>query len=193
MSSYSVFLPSYSVGENCYNEIPYVTRHYGNKAVVIGRKTAMMKAKEDLLKGIKQSDIQILDFVWFGGDSSYENIDMLKKNTAVQEAEILFGVGGGRACDTVKVLGHQLHKPVFTFPTLASNCVSCTAISVIYNADGSFNEYYYLEEPATHTFINTKVIANSPKNYYGLVLEMHYLKNVKFYLHVVIKICIIRH
>lgn len=43
--SYSVYLPNYSIGENCYKELPYVARNYGKKAVVIGGKTAMEKAK----------------------------------------------------------------------------------------------------------------------------------------------------
>lgn len=38
MSNYSIFLPSYSVGEECYKEIPYVTRKYGKKAVGYRRK-----------------------------------------------------------------------------------------------------------------------------------------------------------
>ena len=41
--SYSVYLPNYSIGENCYKELPYVARNYGKKAVVIGGKTAMEK------------------------------------------------------------------------------------------------------------------------------------------------------
>ena len=41
---------------------------------------------------------------------------------SVQAAEILFAVGGGRVCDTVKVVGEKLAKPVFTFPTIGSNC-----------------------------------------------------------------------
>ena len=49
MSNYSIFLPSYSVGEECYKEIPYVTRKYDKKAVAIGGKTAMSKAKPELL------------------------------------------------------------------------------------------------------------------------------------------------
>ena len=71
--SYSVYLPNYSIGENCYKELPYVARNYGKKAVVIGGKTAMEKAKDALLEGIKGSDLEITDFIWYGGDSSYEN------------------------------------------------------------------------------------------------------------------------
>ena len=140
MASYSVFLPSYSIGVDCYNEIPYVTRKYGKKAVVIGGKTAMEKAKEYLIEGIRNSHMEISNYIWFGGDSNYENVEMLKKNPDVLEADMLFGVGGGRACDTVKTLADMLDKPFFSFPTLASNCAACTAVTVMYNSDGTFKE-----------------------------------------------------
>lgn len=162
MSSYNVCLPSYSVGEDCYKDIPHITRRYGTKAVVIGGKTAMEKAKDAILRGIQGSNIEILDFLWYGGDSNMENVEKLKNDLLVQSADMIFAVGGGRACDTVKTVGDILDKPIFTFPTLASNCAGCTAICVIYNEDGSFKEYYYLDEPPCHTFINTRIIAESP-------------------------------
>lgn len=165
MKSQNIYLPNYSVGEECYKEVPFITRHYGKKAVAIGGKTAMEKAKGSLFDGVAGSDVDILDFLWYGGNSTMENVEKLKANPTVQKADMLFGIGGGRACDTVKTLGDILDKPVFTFPTLASNCASCTNLSVIYNQDGSFREYYYQKQPACHTFINTKIIAESP---YGM-------------------------
>lgn len=162
MASQNIYLPNYSVGEDCYREIPFITRHFGKKAVVIGGKTAMEKAKGALQKGVSGSDVRLLGFLWYGGDSNFENVEKLRKNPLVQQADMLFGVGGGRACDTVKTLGDMLDKPVFTFPTLASNCASCTNLSVIYNPDGSFRQYYYQKQPACHTFVNTKIIAESP-------------------------------
>lgn len=162
MATQNIYLPHYSVGEDCYREIPFVTRNFGKTAVVIGGKTAMAKAKEAIQAGVAGSGVSLLGFLWYGGDSSFENVEKLKKDPLVRQAEMLFGVGGGRACDTVKTLGDMLDKPVFTFPTLASNCASCTNLSVIYNRDGSFKEYYYQKQPARHTFINTKIIAESP-------------------------------
>lgn len=162
MSSYNVYLPNYSVGEDCYKDIPYITRKYGRKAVVIGGNTAIEKAKDALLKGIDGSEVEIIGFIWYGGDSNMENVEALKENPLVKSADMIFGVGGGRACDTVKVVGDMLDKMVFTFPTLASNCAGCTSLCVIYNKDGSFKEYYYLKQPPCHVFINTKIIAESP-------------------------------
>ena len=162
MKSQNIYLPNYSVGEDCYQEIPFLTRNYGSKAVVIGGKTAMEKAKDALIKGIEGSRVELLGFLWYGGDSTMENVEKLRREELVQKADMLFAVGGGRACDTVKTLGDLLDKPVFTFPTLASNCAACTNLSVIYNTDGSFRQYYYQKQPACHTFINTRIIAESP-------------------------------
>ena len=162
MQHYNVYLPNYSIGPDCYQEIPHVARNFGKKAVVIGGKTAMAKAKDAILEGIKGSDMEILDFIWYGGDSSYENGNALIANETVKAADIIFGVGGGRACDTAKYVANELDKPLFTFPTVASNCASVTAICVMYNPDGSFKDYYY-PKLADYTFINSAIIADSPE------------------------------
>ena len=134
--SYSVYLPNYSIGENCYKGTSIRRKKLWKKAVVIGGKTAMEKQKMRSWKASRGSDLEITDFIWYGGDSSYENGNALIANPAVRNADIIFGVGGGRACDTAKYVANELDKPLFTFPTVASNCAAVTAICVIYNANG---------------------------------------------------------
>ncbi len=107
MGNYNVYLPSYSVGAGCYKEIPNVARRLGKKAVVIGGRTAIEKAKDALLDGIAGSDIQIVDFIVYGDDSTYENVDKLVSDERVRNADIIFGVGGGRAVDTCKVVADK--------------------------------------------------------------------------------------
>lgn len=165
MEHYNVFLPSYSVGEDCYKEIPWVTRRYGKKAVVIGGETAMEKSKEALLSGLAGSKIEILDFIWFGGNSTYGNAAKLSAEKAVIEADMIFAVGGGRAVDTCKVVAEKMDKPIFAFPTIASNCAGSTAIAVMYDDDDVFLDYFYLAAPPLHTFINTKIIAEAPDEF----------------------------
>ena len=121
----------------------------------------MEKARDALLQGIDGSGIEILDFIWYGGDCTYENGQALMDNEAVRQADMLFGVGGGRACDLCKYVATKLDKPLFLFPTVASNCASVTAISVMYHPDGTFREDYYPNLPE-HTFIHTGIIAGSP-------------------------------
>jgi len=163
MNGYHIFIPNYTIGSDCYKEIPWVTRRFGKKAVVIGGKTAMSKVKDALLDGIAGSDVEVIDFIWYGGEASYENADKVAEMETVKNADMIFAVGGGRVMDTCKVIKEKLDKPMFTFPTLGSNCAATTSIAVIYHPDGSVNNYFYSNTPAEHIFINTKIIAESPE------------------------------
>lgn len=104
MSNYSVFLLSYSIGEDVYKEIFNICEFYGKKVVVVGGKIVMLKVKEVFLEGIKGLNIEIVDFVWFGGDLLYENVEMLKKNLVVVKVDMIFVVGGGRSFDISKIM-----------------------------------------------------------------------------------------
>lgn len=163
MTNYTVMLPDYSIGENCYEKIGMVTRHFAKKVVIIGGKTALEKAKPAIMEAIQHTPLTVLDTIWYGGNASTDNIDALVANETVQQGDIIFGVGGGRALDTCKVVADKLNKPLLVFPTVASNCAACTAVSVVYNPDGTLHSYYY-PAPAVHTFIHTGIIADSPED-----------------------------
>lgn len=152
--------PGYSVGTDTYEDVKEICPAYGKKAAIIGGKHALAAAQDKIIAAAKEAGIKIIDPFWYGGEASVENIEMLKPKVA--DADMIFAVGGGRACDTGKYVADKLDKPLFTFPTVASNCASVTAISVIYNPDGSFREYYY-PKLANLCFINSAVIADSPE------------------------------
>ena len=132
MDNYSIHLPSYSIGDKVYDKIPEICEPYGTKVIAIGGKKAMAAAKEKLEKAIKDSKLEILDFIWYGGEASYENVEKLMDNPLVKEADMIFAIGGGKATDTGKCLGVKINKPVFSFPTIASNCSACTSVSIMY-------------------------------------------------------------
>ena len=78
---------------------------------------------------------------------------------------MVFGVGGGKALDTVKCLCIPDDKPVFAFPTIASNCSACTSVSIMYKEDGTFLKPHFFVRPVMHTFIDTEIIAKAPSQY----------------------------
>lgn len=162
--SQSVFLPNYTIGTDAYEKANGIVKEYGKKVVLIGGKTALSKA-ENKIKAALTQEIEVIASLWYGGNSTYENIEQLIQHESVQKADVLFAVGGGRACDTVKVIGEKLAKPVFTFPTIGSNCSPVTAVCVIYNEEGVMDGLFFPSKPPVHTFIDTAIIAEAPDKY----------------------------
>ena len=165
MNNYSIYLPSYSIGPDVYKDIYRICSPYGKRIIAVGGKRAIKSVRDELINAVKDSDLAVSGFLWHGGESSYENVEKLMENNLVKEADMIFAIGGGKATDTAKALAEKLEKPVFTFPTIASNCSACTSVSIMYNEDGSFKEPFFLKKPPIHAFIQTGVIVNTPYKY----------------------------
>ena len=61
--SFTFNFPSYTVGQDAYNYIEEVCLKYGKKAVIIGGKTALSKAKPYLENSLKDSKIEVVDYI----------------------------------------------------------------------------------------------------------------------------------
>ncbi len=163
--SYDINLPSYTIGTDAYKEIAKICRPYGTNIVAIGGHKAIEAAKDKINNAIEGTELNMLGYIWYGGEASYENVEALEKERWLQHADMIFAIGGGKATDTAKALANTVKKPVFTFPTIASNCSACTSVSIMYNQDGSFKNPFFFDKPPVHAFIDTEIIVNSPKRY----------------------------
>ncbi|ERJ76255.1 iron-containing alcohol dehydrogenase family protein [Streptococcus sobrinus] len=159
-------MANYSYGEDCYQEIPKVLKSYGiHRVALIGGKRALAATEKEVREILSKAGIETTGSFVYGVDSTQTNIDKLVAKPAVQEADAIFGFGGGRALDTTKMVAKELDKPTFTFPTICSNCSAGTAIAVVYKDDHSVLRYGYPNSPL-HIFINTRVIAQAPSKYF---------------------------
>lgn len=163
MKDFSVTLSNYSVGESAYRQIGKYCSPYGRRAVIIGGKTAVEKAAPKILENC--GPIGVSAKIWYGGECSYENADVLADMREVKDADMIFALGGGKAIDTCKCLADRLAKPVFTFPTVASSPACCSCISFMHTHDGIFAEPYFSENSPVHVFIDTEIICNAPEKY----------------------------
>ena len=160
------FMSNYSYGPDCFDELPAILKTYGfRKVVFIGGKRALASSEDAVKAVLTTVGVEVTASLIYGVESTQANIDRLVVTKEVTQADVIFGFGGGKALDTAKMVAAQLAKPIFTFPTICSNCSAGTAVAVIYKDDGAFERYGFPPVPL-HIFINTQVIANAPAKYF---------------------------
>ena len=165
LENYEVHLPSYPIGDHIYDKIGSVCESYGKTVLIIGGKRALAASLEKIKSYVAKTNLTIIGVELYGNDCTYANVEKLRRLPVYSEADMVFGVGGGKSLDTVKCLCITDDKPVFTFPTIASNCAACTSVSIMYNDDGTFLKPNFFVRPAMHAFIDTEIIAKAPAQY----------------------------
>ena len=165
LENYEVHLPSYSIGDKIYEKIGPVCESYGKKVLVIGGRKALAAAYDKIAAYVAQTNLEIIGTEIYGENCTYATVERLRALPLYQEADMVFGVGGGKALDTVKCLCIPDDKPVFSFPTIASNCAATTSVSILYNEDGTFLKPHFFIRPVMHAFIDTQIIAQAPSQY----------------------------
>ncbi|NCB93528.1 MAG: iron-containing alcohol dehydrogenase family protein [Clostridia bacterium] len=165
LTNYEMNLPSYSIGDDIYKSVPSLCAPYGKNVLIIGGARALDASRKLICQSLLDSPLTVLDTILFGDDCTYANVERLRSLPAYQEADMVFSVGGGKCIDTCKCLCIPDDKPIFTFPTIASNCAACTSVSIMYNEDGTFLKPHFYLHPPLHAFIHTGVISKAPSRY----------------------------
>jgi len=98
----------------------------------------------------------------FGGECTAAEIRRGCQAAQATKARVVIGAGGGKVLDTVRAIAADLSLPVVNCPTLASSDAPCSALSVIYTEEGSFEEYRFYRRNPDLVLVDTAVIAKSP-------------------------------
>ena len=159
----TTYFCNYSIGKDAYGQVAEICRLYGRRVLLIGGEKALAAGKEKLLSA--KGCPEIIETVSYGKDCTRENIRRLAELAKELKADMIFGMGGGKALDTAKGAAYEAGLPIFTFPTIAATCAATTALSVVYKEDGNFDFFYYYDRPAQHCFIDLEIIAQAPAKY----------------------------
>ena len=106
----SIFLPRFTIGENAFDAFHDEMGRYGKKVAVIHGERAWKAAREYVVPALEKAGLTITTEWLYGHDATHENADKISNDPAVQEADMLLAVGGGKCIDTAKLAADHLGK-----------------------------------------------------------------------------------
>jgi len=138
------------------------TATLGSRAFVIADNFVMNMTKDRIAASFAGTDQQF-KMELFQGESTKAEVDRLSELCRAFKADVVVGIGGGKTLDTAKAIGYYCDRlPVVVVPTVASTDSPCTALTVFYHEDGSFDEYLFLPINPAAVIVDTAIIAQAP-------------------------------
>lgn len=140
------------------------TKDLGNSFLFIASNSGYKYCKDSIEKSFEGSNAT-RRYEIFGGISSVSEIEKMQKIVEDENIDVVVALGGGSAIDTAKATAYYAGRPVVILPTIVATDAPCTGLSVIYNDDGSFNQYIFYPKSPDAVIVDSNVIVNAPVKY----------------------------
>ncbi|QFZ92216.2 iron-containing alcohol dehydrogenase family protein [Synechococcus elongatus] len=133
----------------------------GQRPLVVGGDRARALVQDSLMAIAAE---QSLTLAWGSSlpDCSEAVLERLRSAASEHQADCILGVGGGKALDTAKLLGHQLALPVITVPTSAATCAAWTALANVYTDAGAWLYDVGLDRCPELLILDFELVAQAP-------------------------------
>lgn len=109
----------------------------GNRPLLVGGDTTLAVIESRLNPVLDQQNL-VAAWGQYGADCSETALANLHTTAEQHQADLIIGIGGGKALDLAKLLAYQRRLPIVTIPTSAATCAAWTALSNVYSDAGAF-------------------------------------------------------
>jgi Glycerol dehydrogenase and related enzymes len=144
--------------EDLYNQVAFLAK---TGVYVIAGNSAMKKLETAIRNSFDGKGLK-LELRKFGGECSQREVDAICADVRASGCDLVVGLGGGKTLDTAKAVSYFLDLPVAIAPSAASSDAPCSALSVLYHDNGSFDKYLGLKSNPDIILMDSKVIAEAP-------------------------------
>jgi len=136
----------------------------GGKSLLVGGKKALAESYAQIKNALEEKGI-IHETFPFGGESTEKEIEAVAGQARKSGAEMIIGIGGGKAIDTAKAAACQAGVRVMIIPTVASTDAPTSTISVIHDEAGRFLKYYRAGRNPDAVIVDTRILARAPSRF----------------------------
>ncbi|MCB0919507.1 MAG: glycerol dehydrogenase [Actinobacteria bacterium] len=98
----------------------------------------------------------------FGGQCTAEEISRVTAMARDFGAVAVVGAGGGQVLDTSRAVAADLDIAAINCPTIASSDAPCSALSVLYHPDHSFDTYRFYRSNPKLVLVDSRMVARAP-------------------------------
>ncbi|MDC7237665.1 MAG: glycerol dehydrogenase [Sphaerochaetaceae bacterium] len=147
--------------KNALKDLSKFAKTLGNNLLVLITESGKKRIGNIIEDGNKDTDVTI-NFTYFNGECSKKEIKRVQDEAKKVGANVIVGIGGGKALDTAKAAAYYAKLPVVISPTIASSDAPCSALSVIYTEEGVYEEYLFLTENPNMVLMDTEIISKAP-------------------------------
>lgn len=109
----------------------------GKRPLVVGGDRTLASLASKLKPVLEQQQLSYSS-ASYSPDCSEASLSALQEAATSHQADLIIGIGGGKALDTAKLLAYQCQLPIVTIPTSGATCAAWTALSNIYSDEGAF-------------------------------------------------------
>ena len=124
-------------GDHALSQVGEAIARLGQRPLVVGGDRTLALIQPRLQPILTQQGLT-MNQASYGADCSETSLTQLRDAVNQHQADLIIGVGGGKALDAAKLLAYQCNLPIVTIPTSAATCAAWTALSNIYSEQGAF-------------------------------------------------------
>jgi len=154
----------YVQGAGAIDEIGEFIVPLGNRVLAVGDAIGLSVTRAGREQSFGKNNIFQVELE-FDGEVSDREIERIASFSVKNKCGVIMAGGGGKVIDAVKAAAEDACAASVIAPTIASNDAPCSALSVIYNEDGTFNRLRPLRRNPDIVLVDTLIIAQAPVRY----------------------------
>jgi glycerol dehydrogenase len=155
----------YIQGEGIIKKCGIYVKPLGSHPVVVGGSTGISVVIHQLRDSLQKADVELCDIFSKAHACTEKTIYQTQEKVKETEADLIIGVGGGSAVDVAKAAAFQLQLPVVTIPTVPSTNADMSAVSIVYNDEGTFKTRIRSHQNPCLVVVDTGVLASAPPSF----------------------------
>lgn len=156
----------YLQGPGALDRLAEVVSPRGQRAFVVIDPVAAERIGEVVEAQLSGADCSASVAV-FGGECTAAEIERLVAHYTRDGAEVILGIGGGKAIDAAKGVQIATGRPLIVVPTIASTDAPTSRLCVVYTADHAPSEVRKMTTNPAVVLVDTNVLAQAPARFFA--------------------------